>query len=73
MRNVLIPLDILFINKELKIVAVKKSFKPCIETPCPSFEPPGYYQYVLEVNAGFSDMHQINIGDRVRVKLNSPE
>lgn len=68
MQNTLIPLDILYFDKNLKLVSVQKNVPPCTlpdqataaikgipYTRCPSYPSKGPAQYVLELNAGTSD------------------
>jgi len=69
MRNTLIPLDMLFINKEKKIVTIHKSTKILSAQSYPSTAPA---IYVVEVVGGFTDKHKIVIGDKIfwmRTKL----
>ena len=63
MKNTLIPLDILFIDKDLKIVNIQKNTTPLSESGIPSAGP---VQYVLEINAGLSDRWKLVPGDRIR-------
>lgn len=65
MKNTLIPLDLIFINGDKKIVEVKENFEPCREDNCPSYTSNVKAQYVLEVNAGFVQKNQIQIGEEV--------
>jgi uncharacterized membrane protein (UPF0127 family) len=62
MLNTLFSLDIIFINSNKEIVTIHKNTTPLSQQSYPSTEPA---QYVLEVNAGFCDIHNINLGDRV--------
>lgn len=67
MKNMVIPIDIIYISKDLEIVSIVKSAQPCEADPCgvyPSFEA---VQYVLEVNAGFADRYNIQTGQSVLV------
>ena len=63
MKNTLIPLDILFIDKDLKIVNIQRNTTPLSERGIPSSGP---VQYVLEINAGLSEQWQLAAGDRIR-------
>lgn len=63
MKNTKISLDILFINKERKIVTIHKRTTPYSEKSLPTLQPA---QYVLEVIGGFTDKFSINEGDFVR-------
>jgi uncharacterized membrane protein (UPF0127 family) len=62
MRNTNISVDMIFINAEQKIVTIHKNTKILSDQSYPSSAPA---KFVLEVNAGFSDRHNISIGDKV--------
>ena len=62
MKNTEIPLDIIFINSQKKIVSIQKNAKPFDKTSLPSKGPA---QYVLEVNAGLSDRWNLKAGDKI--------
>jgi uncharacterized membrane protein (UPF0127 family) len=51
MKNTLIPLDIIWIDKDLKVVSVVGNVQPCQAEPCPTYLG-GNAKYVLEVNGG---------------------
>ena len=51
MKNVLIPLDVVWIGAEGRIVDVR-TLPICAVPPCPSYHPGKPASYVLEVNAG---------------------
>ncbi len=65
MKNTYIPLDILWIDKDKKIVFIKKKAEPCGEDLCQSIAPDKKARYVLELNAGVADDTGLNIGDTV--------
>lgn len=60
MKNTEIPLDIIYIDANKKIVSFQKNAKPFDETSLPSNVPA---KYVLEVNAGLVDTWQLKEGD----------
>jgi uncharacterized membrane protein (UPF0127 family) len=62
MRNTLISLDIMFINDQKEIVTIHKNTKILSDTSYPATQPS---IYVVEVLAGFSDRHNIQIGDKI--------
>ena len=63
MRNTDLPLDIIFIEPDLKILGIVENAEPHTDAPR---EVPGLSQYVLEVNAGFARRHGLGVGTRVR-------
>ena len=65
MKDMLIPLDIIFINSEGEIVDIKENQLPCLPDICPTISSDYFYRYVLEVNAGFCEENGIDIGDVV--------
>lgn len=62
MKNTKISIDIMYIDANKKIVTIYKHQMPYSKNPIPSMKPA---QYVLEVNAGFSDFHKISEGDLI--------
>ncbi len=70
MKDTLIPLDIIWLNYEKKIVHIAKSVQPCRVNPCPSYAPANNAMYVLEINSGLSEQYDFNVGDRVDFKIN---
>lgn len=65
MRNTEIPLDIIYLDKDKKVVSIAKNARPYDETSLPSEKPA---MYVLEINGGLSDKWGIEKGDRIEVK-----
>ena len=64
MKNTPLPLDIIYIDAEGRVVSVAESTTPYSEKSLPSAGPA---QYVLEVNAGFAKEHGIGPGTRVEL------
>ncbi len=62
MKNTEIPLDLIFIDENLKIVSFQKEAKPYDETSLSSQVP---IKYVLEINAGLADQWGLVVGDRI--------
>ena len=67
MLNTRIPLDILYLDNELRIVAWSLNTPPCRTRNCPNYPSGRPAQYVLEVNAGEMEQLGVEIGDRVTV------
>jgi len=66
MRNTYIPLDIIYIGSDGRIVSIIKNAEPLNVTPLPSG---AAAQYVLEINGGTADRLGIAPGDRVVHRL----
>ena len=69
MKNTLIPLDIIWINREEEIVDIKKNAIPCTEKRCPILRPDKEALYVLEVNAGMTDDLGFKVGDKLDLRF----
>lgn len=67
MKNMNFPLDIIWIDKDKKIVDIKAGVMPCAEA-CDNLIPIKEALYVLEVNAGFVKKNNIGLGDEVQFK-----
>ena len=63
MKNTYIPLDMIFIDKKMQIVKIKKNTTPLSED---IISIPRETYYAIEVNAGFCDQHGIKIRDTIK-------
>jgi uncharacterized membrane protein (UPF0127 family) len=67
MKNTLIPLDIVWVDRQFTVVHVAASVPPCKADPCPTFPPPaspkGDALYVVELVSGFAAQHGVKAGD----------
>lgn len=63
MRNTLIPLDMIFIGKDMTVAGVVADATPLTENSR-HIDKPSYY--VLEVNAGWAAAHRVGPGTPVR-------
>jgi len=68
MKDTLIPLDIIWLDSDQKIVDIKVNVPPCQENPCPMVVPSGTALYVLEINAGAALTFGIHAGDTAVLK-----
>jgi uncharacterized membrane protein (UPF0127 family) len=68
MKNTLIPLDMIWLDAELKIVDITKNVPPCVTSSCPTYMPAQQALYTLEVNAGYSDKQDLKIGDTLKLE-----
>jgi uncharacterized membrane protein (UPF0127 family) len=62
MRNTFLPLDMVFIKSDRRVLGVVRNATPMTDDPR---QVEGESQYVLEVNAGFTERHHIDRGTLV--------
>ena len=66
MKNTLIPIDIIFIDKNNIIIDIQTA-QPCKKDPCPDYISKSPVKYVLEVNEGYAERNNIKYGDKVEI------
>lgn len=66
MMNVLVPLDIIFLDNAGEVVALVENARPCSAEPCPRFSPDVQARAVLEIAAGGVAAHDIEVGSKLR-------
>lgn len=54
MKNTLISLDIIWLDKNKKVMFIKHNAQPCKADPCETFGPNEKAKYVLEINSGLA-------------------
>ena len=64
MKNMVFPLDIIWIGADRKIADIRRNALPC-RKECLSLIPKANAKFVLEVNSGFVEKNRIRVGDRV--------
>jgi len=69
MKNTRIPLDIIYFDKDLKMVSISADTPPCRVNRCPSYPSKAPAKYVLELNAGTVSELGVGVGDRLTVDL----
>jgi len=69
MMNTTIPLDMIWINSSKQVVYIQKNAQPCMITSCPVYKNDKPAMYVLEVNAGFTDKHNIEVGTKAEFNI----
>jgi uncharacterized membrane protein (UPF0127 family) len=65
MQGMNFPIDIIWISEDFKVVHIKKDARH--ETPFEQFGPEENAKYVLEVVSGFSQQHNLKVGDSVEI------
>ena len=63
MKNTLIPLDIIWLDENKKIVFIKHNAESCETDPCETFGPGKSAKYVLEINSGLAKEIGLEEGD----------
>ena len=69
MKDTLIPLDIIWMDLDKRVVFIEANAKPCKTAPCASFVPSEDALYVLEINAGLATLNGLQIGDPVNFSI----
>lgn len=68
MKNTLIPLDMVFMDKDFKVVDYFVDVQPCKVDPCEHYIPNGNAQYVVELNSGQVKKIGLQRGDLAEYK-----
>jgi uncharacterized membrane protein (UPF0127 family) len=68
MKDTLIPLSIAFWGDDGRIVDLF-DMEPCHEDPCPTYAAGTSYTHALEMNDGWFQAHDVQIGDTVELTL----
>jgi uncharacterized membrane protein (UPF0127 family) len=62
MKNTMIPLDMIWLDPEGKVVFISANTPPCKADPCPSFGPTTPAANVLEIAGGLAKKEKIEVG-----------
>jgi len=69
MKNTPIPLDIIWMDKSMKVVDMVQDARPAVDGQAPMiFTPVLRAKFALETNAGFADKNHIRVGDQANFK-----
>lgn len=66
MKNTLIPLDMIWMDSQHRIVHIAHDVQPCKADPCPNYPPNAQASSVLELAAGVAAKHHLANGDVLR-------
>lgn len=69
MKNTFIPLDIIWLDSNKKVVFINKNTLPCQIEECPAITPTDNAKYVLELNSGVADKIGLSVGDEIKIDL----
>lgn len=65
MKNTLVPLDIIYLDRNKTVVDLYADVPPCRREPCPDYPSRKPAQYVLEIRGGLARVIGLKVGDRV--------
>jgi len=65
LKNTLIPLDIVFLDKNKKVVNITENAQPCPSDKCPSYRNQNPAKYVLEIRGGLADKIGLTIDSKI--------
>jgi uncharacterized membrane protein (UPF0127 family) len=65
MKNMRFPIDILWLDKEKRIVHLESRVPPCAADPCPTYTPGRPAVFVLELRSGAAEKHGLKLHDRL--------
>jgi uncharacterized membrane protein (UPF0127 family) len=66
MKNTLIPLDMIWMDADHRIVHIAHDVPPCKADPCPNYPPNAKASSVLELAAGVAAKHKLKDGGVLR-------
>ena len=72
MKDTLIPLDMIWLDQDQRIVHIERQVPPCAVDPCAVYVPEQNALYVLEINAGHAGDMGLRVGEQMRFLSTSP-
>jgi uncharacterized membrane protein (UPF0127 family) len=65
MKNMRFSIDILWLDRDKRIVHLEPRVPPCAADPCPSYVPDRPASFVLELQSGAAAQHGLKLYDRL--------
>jgi len=65
MKNMNFAIDILWLDRQKRIVHLELNVPPCKKEPCPTYAPDLPAKYVLELKAGSIERRKLKLFDRI--------
>jgi uncharacterized protein len=65
MKNTLVPLDMLWLDRDRRIIHIAPDVPPCQSDPCPSYGPGRPSLYVLELKGGMAAVFGLKVYDKL--------
>ena len=72
MKNTKIPLDIMYFDKDFKLVSMATNARPCLADPCRTYPSVVPARYVLELNSGKAEELGLEHGDVLTLHFELP-
>jgi uncharacterized membrane protein (UPF0127 family) len=69
MKNMKFSIDMLWLDRDKRIVHIERKLPPCKSLPCPSYSPLIPAMYVLELKAGSADENHLKLDDKLEFIL----
>jgi len=69
MKNTRIPLDMLWLDSDKRIVHIERDVPPCVAEPCPTYVTRIPARYVLELKGGSAEARGLKLYDRLEFIL----
>ena len=66
MKNCRFPVDMIWLDQKKRIVDIKSNAPPCLDDPCPTYQPKEKALYVIETVAGFANENGLRPGMEVK-------
>ncbi|MBI5197477.1 MAG: DUF192 domain-containing protein [Nitrospirae bacterium] len=73
MKNCLIPLDILWMDGQGRVLYLEERVPPCRTEHCPIYTPPQMSRYILEIHEGLIQKERLRPGSRLLFFTSGPE
>jgi uncharacterized membrane protein (UPF0127 family) len=65
MKNTLVSLDMLWLDRDRRIIHIESDVPPCKSDPCPSYGPGRPALYVLELKGGMAAAFRLKVYDKL--------
>jgi len=69
MKDVSLPLDIIWIDADKKIATINENVQPCLDDNCSTIKPSKKITYVLEINEGLAKKLNLKVGQSAKISL----
>jgi uncharacterized membrane protein (UPF0127 family) len=67
MKNTMIPLDIIWMDADGRVVFISADTPPCKADPCPTYDPGVPARNVLEIAGGMAKAEKVEVGSTLQV------